>query len=315
MALRWKMMKEIVGCLQEIGAEVFGGFCRDKILHDHYADTYYSQCSSELEGEACFDSMTRYTDPAFHPDTYEGRCTLPEDIDCFMLTNKIERFVKLLSSKLFSVKKVFDNALANSYLGCAKDVRHTRLCISFAVNPMLQEAYKLSKHNVIVDIVHSSNKKELPLGGIDFECNAIILTANDDYMISNKLLPSFMNGPKYKLDKLVNIIEDIKNKRAVTLNDNVPAYRIRRMLYKGWTVVSANSVTYPKNTSYEGYCIVCHDTLDKACQFKARCCDARYHGKCMREFVNNTSFKNECPVCKKQIRLFATEKNMLLCAN
>jgi hypothetical protein len=95
----WKMMSVLKKLILEQNGMIFGGFVRDSIIHDHFAQLYYKHClSNDIEYDV---KHSQYSNPLFVPTTAD-RLIVPSDIDCFMTEAE---YVKFFSSAKLNLQK------------------------------------------------------------------------------------------------------------------------------------------------------------------------------------------------------------------
>jgi hypothetical protein len=262
--IKWKLMQQIVGSIQTTQGIIFGGYVRDRIIHDHYADLFYQNSENQ---------NYRYGDPLFKPESLL-RLLIPNDIDCFMHSSQIIVFKNILENNLLKIQEIHDAIPCSIYFpDVGPHILHTKWKITFATNPILKELLKFKQIEVAIDILHSDipNLKP-PFGTIDFECNGIILTSDNDYKLADNIGKNL--SPKDKLNKINSIIEDIINLKAVVYYDNLPKYRIINMIKKNWTIKTRSFITEEKSDN--DVCFICLDIV-KNKHIKLNCCNGRMH--------------------------------------
>lgn len=273
--IRWKLMLLIQKCIQKCNGQIFGGTPRDRIIHDHYATLFYKDVRLERH---------MYANPTFHEQT-KLRLTVPSDIDCYMQTSNISSFKKTLLTELLYFEELSTQDANIYFKDCPLDLKITKMKVTFSGNPLIR--LKMSYFDVHIDIIHSENNYEPPFGKVDFECNAIILTSDNGYKLSNTFAPFL--GPKEKLDKMNNIICDIVKKETYVADFDIPRFRIYKMLQKGWKIKSKNMSLFIEQKP-EDHCYICHEEFAKESkpQIKFHCCNGRMHTDCLRRFLHFT---------------------------
>lgn len=287
----WKMMKMLAEIIQSINGEIFGGFPRDIILHNHFAQLFYKEPNVDL---------SKYSDTSYLPDL-KHRNHLPRDIDMYITTEMFEIFLKKLDENRFDFK-VIDGKGYNLPDG----VKHKKMTVTFAVNPILSRMQNISRFYVNIDIIYfmfSGMNVPHPFGNIDFECNGLILS-NNEFKLSPNIL-STVKCPLTRYTKLTSIIDDIINHRAVmlyTCNAPVERYRVTKMLSTGWSVVTPNMITCVGSRNDEDICPLCLDNFKDCLYTKFTCCKCTlyYHGHCVNN-LDGADFNNSCPQCRTDI--------------
>ena len=311
---RWKMMIDVGNHILSAGGSIYGGFVRDRIIHDHHADHFYENVNNQ--GYTFKHIQDLYADRNFLPE-HVDRCLLPHDIDCFISDRNLVNFLKSLS-KEYTIK-VKRSAPANIYFGTHSGcslLLHSKISVTFKVHKILKATVDLRPYTVDLDVIHAHESvniyKELSRN-FDFECNSLIITPQNEFQLSHSI-SEFMN-PFEKIKKIESIIADIRNKKAVMVNNpdsttGVPHHRIVKMILKGFRLESMSFEVMTEK--YEGYCIICHAEIDeKKHHIKDRNCDARCHSKCFIRMVEHEHFKNECAICKCQCFVSSEEKKAI----
>jgi GTPase SAR1 family protein len=297
---RWKLMQEIVHSIQEVNGYVFGGYVRDKIIHDHYATLFYSNIHN---------TRSEYKDPYYKPES-ALRLLIPSDIDCFMHTSQIKLFKKKLEENLLSVEEIISDLPCSIYFPDApQEILHTKWKISFNVHPLLSKLIGKMTFSIPVDILHSAipNLKP-PFGTIDFECNALLLTPDDEYKLADEI--SIYLPPKEKIEKLNRIISEIILQTTSVIYKKLPKYRIYHMVKKGWTI-KTNKFELVKTIELEEVCCICLSSFDKPySHLKFKCCNARMCFKsCSRDWFYHRYIN--CPLCRKNTPIMDDDIKLL----
>lgn len=311
----WKIMLKIEKTIRESDGHLFGGYVRDKIIHDYHADCFYEKMK---EATSLIEIQNKYNDLDFLPE-HKDRCFLPSDIDAFMYTQDMIKMIDILRKKCFKIKTL-KTRKANFYF--LRDLPqfqelsklfHTKLIISPYVNSVLSELINGDCYSVSVDIIHTDDKKikleKILSDNFDYECNALMITPQNEYRLPLSL--GCILTPKEKMNKIENIIENIKNKKAVTMGVfSISSYRIRKMLKKNWSLHYTDFIL-EKDDNYGGHCLICHDSL-QSILIRDKHCDARYHTKCFMNMVSHQTYKNECPMCKNTLIINEKDRKSIL---
>ena len=279
-------MTSIQQLIQQLNGVIFGGYVRDKIIHDFYALQYYTKCSAEYKNEKY--NYNKYNDPNFLPET-KDRMIIPYDIDCYMKPHQIEHFKNLLRNSLLE----FIEEKSENY-------EHTKLYISFKLNPIIESNIEILKKIVIkVDIIHTQLLINKPL---DFECNSLILTPDNEYKLCKFLLIS-CKDPMTKIDKFNEIYNNILARKTKILSPQVADYRIQHMLNKNW-IISSDNITLTKSINYKAtdktdttVCYICLENISSS-GGHFNCCKRFIHLDCMEHIV--TSNYGKCPLCRSE---------------
>lgn len=321
----WKTMCIVRDAIVENGGFVFGGFVRDMIIHDHNAIKYYDELANEAKAGAF------YADKKVLPETWD-RTLIPKDIDMVIDTKNYEKFKKQLKSSRLSIRilKVIEGEdyqnnftvpygnTVNHYVAIVElDTSHlfselNKLPID---TRMIKEAIleKLEKPTVKLDMLITSLSVDDPFfGRLDFECNGLYLSKNGIC-----LAEQLCERPDYlrRQNKIQQIIEDIKNKKAIFLQTTAGGgSRCVKLYNKAWTICDKTMTTI-KDSKYEGHCIICHGELPET-HIKLNCCDGRYHAKCLENYMDHKEGEvNECILCKSDVELTSEHQRILACMN
>jgi hypothetical protein len=298
----WKTMLKIRNIILDNDGMIYGGFVRDSIIHDHFAQEFYKKYP--------YSSPQNYMNKECYPETWQ-RTSIPNDIDIFITENKFHDLIEILRRNHFEVKIVFrhdprdyfpdidmraDNTLLHSRLlvkpSVVKDVKRLLLSTSIDTIEIKNVLKNLSVPEIKIDVLTSLNDniKEPFVSPLDFECNALYLTKGLNINVSSKL-----TGNISILDvqaKKNAIIEDIIQKRTRFMSPH--NFRIRKMMNRGWMIYDSY-ITTIKETNYEGYCIICHENLDNT-HIKCQCCDCRFHPQCLSSMIQSMK-KDTCILC------------------
>ena len=291
MSTTWKMMKDIEREALKAGGTIFGGYPRDKFIHDHYAKLFY-------ETDNVDDS--KYADVTYLPEL-ALRTHLPTDIDVFMKHEMLEGFKKKLQDKHLDVVEAPGRGVYNF-----PGLKHTKLVVTFAMHPALASIPFLKKFTVRMDIVSPTEAVDMdmdpPFGHLDFECNGILLTGNNEYRLCAELAP-FDMCPMDKLKTLTRIMKDITEMKAVmfsTPTKPVESYRIKKMLDKKWTIIGDYMTSHFGTLPEDDVCTLCLCPFHDCRYIKLKCCNGFYHPKCI-DNLDGENFNDTCPNCRQEL--------------
>ena len=292
--LLWKMMKAVAETIIECNGTIFGGYVRDKIVHDHAADTYYE--------EAKKDADAMYNDVTFLPKTLD-RLLIPHDIDVFFEDNKLQAFESAMQKNGLRLKKLFtyDNRYAGRVpKGMPDDTSHSKYRVEFII-PFLHDFMSLPTFTI--DVIHSEDPTNLHHFNMDFDCNTLLMSKSG---ISMAAVPEAKDDPLQRFFRMANVIEDIKDKKTHVCRQqgNLDEHRLQAMMKKGWKVHIGSCIETMYNEAYDGYCIICHSELVQE-SVKLACCDARYHLRCLESALtlgeSAMCETGKCIACRKPV--------------
>jgi len=318
---KWKMMLAIESAILENGGNIFGGYVRDKIIHDSEADQFYDYMNKDGVAPGSAEFQYKYNDLSLYPDC-KGRCIIPSDIDCFMDFSSIKNMMETLKKKKFELK-VKKSGPANLYFfersqdNNIASLDHTKLVVKFDCHDLVNEMFCMFDFQIEVDIIHSKSERNIDMydvlsSNIDFECNSLIINSNNEYRLSKKIGKHL--NPSEKIKKINEIINDIKMMKAIVVKENknaIPLYRWEKMINKGWKT-SSPYFEIVKDIEYDGHCIICHGDIETSKFHIKDCnCDARFHMGCYLNMNKHENFKSECPMCKAHSFINHTESILL----
>jgi len=179
----------------------------------------------------------------------------------------------------------------------AENYEHTKLYISFKLNPILESNIEILKKIVIkVDIIYTQAHQSL-----DFDCNSLILTPDNEYKLC-KFLQISCKDPMTKIDKFNEIYNNILARKTKILSPQIADYRIQHMLNKNWIISSDNitltkSITYKDKATAATVCYICLDNI-RLSGGHFNCCKRFIHLDCIKHTV--TSNYGKCPLCRSE---------------
>ena len=261
---RYMIMCEVAELAVFHGGEVFGGFVRDFLLHEHAAKEYHT---NGTESEDMF--------------------LVPSDLDIrFDTRAKFESFKRELTTKgSYKMKRIKGSSFYSTVtfeVSLVLQIKetHTHPVSRMLIRNKFMEYNKLIPGgNFTVDVTVSSEKKVL-----DFECNGLVLNSNG-IQLGPELADGLSPIGKYRI--LQQVKDDILKKRALCVN--FVNKRWDKMDKKGWTLVGM----FIHKTKSDEECIICHETNS---DYKLRCCSAWYHKACLKKTLQHDDTK--CAHCR-----------------
>ena len=301
---------------------IFGGYVRDTIIHNHFAQLFYD---SEQDTSAS-ELNVLYKDPNYKPET-NLRLLLPQDIDCYMTSTAFEKLVTKLSKHPdMKVKRRVDLVAPNKYImnrhGIPLGLMLSRMEIGLSHNPMYAEYIpdEMRSMKVYLDILHAPDleRKEPPFGCMDFECNCLVMDKGFNLRLSAPFSAFHFMAclPINKHNKLQQVIDDITQLKAipVVLAD---FDRACKLAMKGWCIQEDTAKLYKNKSNEEDeheICPICCDHINvDQLELKNNCCNSRYHPSCFGKYANTLSHalsELSCPTCRTRINIANLKTNM-----
>jgi len=267
----YQIKKEIAEIILRTGGHIFGGYVRDKLLHDSHAQKFYRLHDTER--------VSLYSDLTTNPEL-SGRWVCPNDIDCYMTADNVAKMILDLEAAKMHVRKVFErdptDYLPNLNIPSGT-MRHHKYVVNIfnkyhisdiavTIRTMLHqntinligeelETFLRGLHrqrnlgstnkfaNIHIDIfcpvvAADFSKYEAPFSNLDFECNGLIYTATGIHLsrsvCGNNQLAIQM--PLNNFQKLAKVIDDIDNRIAKVVSLDVSSSRINKMINKEWNI-------------------------------------------------------------------------------
>jgi hypothetical protein len=283
-----------------------------------------SSCSLDIDSDIILDVEYSYQNSDLLPELSD-RFLYPEDIDCLMSNDSKKIFLKNLNNNGLRHSRIFLKPLKIYIENTNNSLTIERVKIFIDISPIIKNILKISFiPYVYVDIISKDNTDGIypPFGGIDFECNSLILTPNNDLVLSSHL--SFYNDkcPKIRLLKIHSIIKDIENKIAKTVT-RVPLYRTKKMQFKKWKICAEfinidGIINYTldvfENLNIKESCPIClEDFIENDYYLRRSCCkNALFHQKCFSKIISSNVKKN-CPFCNSELAESEIINNRKVC--
>ena len=223
--VKYRMMVKIAELFVEQGAIIFGGFVRDKYIHDCYARIFYKNENTNEDG---------YGDESYDPET-KHRLLVPKDIDVFVRGNEddVRKIYSFITEKGFSVRikrsKVF--------YGLFKDIHQQKVSIK------TMSEIGLPTIQIELDVIYSSDDVKPPFNRLDLWCNSLLMDKNG-ITVSNQTGSKVDNwepfGRKILEGEILRDLLKFETKKtefnSKGLNEQIIIDRIESMKKRGWII-------------------------------------------------------------------------------
>lgn len=254
---RFKKITELINTITNNNGIIFGGCPRDLILREINSKKFWEHCK-----ENNINFINNYYNPIIHPETFNDRIKLPNDIDIKCVSSSVSNLLTLLQDKDFTLKKLKISELYRTSYG----IKHNKYKLEYKpnnskLNTTLEKLYNYELYFTInIDIIYGSTQKDLDNyfdTKLDVMCNQLQITSVDRTEFIYECLPNIINfkkkqnGSNYKssiyssllpYELLKNIMKQIEEKKAVVLCPD--AYRIDKMTKLGYTLVFVECISY-----------------------------------------------------------------------
>jgi len=222
------IMTQVSELLLQKDGIIFGGFVRDKLIHDHYATKFYE----ELKGQS-----SSYDEVNHHPET-KARLLIPKDIDVFIRGTEVEtqEVYSFLESQGFDVQV----KIRKRIYGAFKNINQQKVVVKTPKKlgfPVIE---------VDLDVLFSTDDQvKPPFNRLDLWCNSLLMDKNG-IKVSNQTGSRLdgmgeINKKLFELDILKNMFE-FKTWPVELLEEpdeklkNLIENRIAVMKNRGWKV-------------------------------------------------------------------------------
>jgi len=280
-------MADIKNIIFKWNGIIFGGFVRDSIIHNHYADILYNK----------FNDYKFMWNEQFDIDTLP-RTIVPNDIDvCLYNRDDIKNMAKNITThindkfgmsnvKITSTEIIYsvDDKYEKYINPCSGILHKYQFSISIGKIPYVSEGIELNINLDIIECKISSLKP--PFNKLDFICNGFIMQSNNLIYISPntgteldklnfvqkkeieyKIIKDIIN---FKTDYCLNLSKNVNSDNYtvysyVKLNEQA-CRRIEKMLLKKnmWTLRNMPLVIDKNCEEFSNKnCCICCDSLKK----------------------------------------------------
>lgn len=313
-SIPYLLFKTIRDNLLDADGIIFGGAVRDMLIHDNAAKSFYA--TNYLDKD--------YADAAVHPESAD-RLLVPNNINVvFYTAADFDNFHKNLKASGLQVigastPEVSEHESSDALLPFGW--YHAKAVIGFSLPEVLQAhisnlpTFSMDIIRAPYDILSSSKRPLPPFATPDFSCNALalfrvggndIITINESvYKAANLISPC-----EYAL----SIIQfQVLPKKAHYLSDTMQVERVKKIMAKGFSMESRLVIFYSKTDKLlDGdICLICHDALLESSGYaQLRCCQGKYHAKCIGIVMNQCT---KCPQCRCHFKCTMADTCFIAC--
>jgi hypothetical protein len=252
---KYMLMMKIADAVIQHGGMIYGGFVRDKVIHDYYASIFFDSHNNY-----------KYSDPTNDSDS-KLRLLIPNDIDMFLKGDifAVERFFDNLQTSGFSCSQIVKDE--SDYRKVA-NINHLRTNVFFTHYDIMG----MKKISIRLDMMYGNvSNAEPPFGITDMRCNQLILDING-VRLSNHLERNYekptieiiMKNKRLEADIINNMLE-LKTDACFITDDglietNVKKLRLKRIMAmqeRGWTIENITCYTLIRDFSSNERCPIC----------------------------------------------------------
>lgn len=275
----WEFANHIAHLIMQNKGMVYGDFVIKSILSQHVQDV---DPPSTMEMCITYDNMTKFLR------------------DCRM--NHLMAYPELDEDDS-AYHDMGDNAHGVKYT-VALDTSYWRQVASRY--PISVDTFELEEQCKNVEPLHLvvthtfETTLEPPFETLDFECNSLFVSNHTINVCSQVEITANDVLGKYKT--ITRIMDDIAEKRTRLMYSCSPSMseKAKALLDDGWTIYDDILTSVSEDTETD-MCILCHEKVPTQ-HFKLHCCNARYHGKCLKKCIE-AGFTTKCCMCRSDVFL------------
>ena len=284
----------------EYDGNIFGGYVRDKLYHDMYANDFYNYVKKSCKNEDYITYKQKcekyYDDENYHKESI-GRLLIAKDIDIFFSSKEnYEKFFNIIKTK-YRVKCIRE--VKHEYDFLPSEVKHIKCTVDMC---------ELIRNEITfdIDILYTEVKDENifpPFDHVDMYCNSLIYNKKGIYVSYGYLGNPHIDGlsDSNKLLFEIELYNNIRNK-ITTFNYYIFGYynsqqnnsftrsllfsRFMNMIRRGW-IVKNKYCKYIKNVeeNIEKNCPVCTEDIGTKSYFRLKCCQVHFHKECLESYI------------------------------
>jgi mRNA-degrading endonuclease HigB of HigAB toxin-antitoxin module len=317
------MVRDVARSLQKNNAYLYGSYVYKNIIRE-YCESNFNE-KPEINkiiprytrnvDETIKNYNKKYYNPTIYPE-YKDRMIEIDSINCYMIDVDFKNLKEHLEKDGYDIKikssttKDDETDLLNS---SAKSTL-SAFIIKFKSNYVLTNILKDFNYQIHVNIIHSKNNINFIAQEVfsrsNFECNTLALSPDNNYIIP--YMAYEIDDPNEKLMKISTIIKDIRDKKTKIYQGsyNISKNIAKTIIEQNFNIYSDNFIIIDKNINE--LCIICHENFEKNNKhIKDINCNTHYCIKCYHDMINRSDFKEQCPVCKKDILTDPDEENVI----
>ena len=302
--VKYMMMDRLSEILTNNNAIIFGGFVRDRFIHDHFAMKFIAKFGHSDE------QMENFDDEFFDLET-KGRLIVPKDIDLFIEGDEsdVEKLYEVLRGEGFRVstrnikKQYFEN----------KNVSQQKATVR------VLNAHKMGLPNIEIELdVLFSSEDDLrpPFGRLDLLCNAFLMKHNGIRLSTqtgtylDRVNPLQQKQCEFEiLEKMLRFETDVadldegveihslkSDEQKKDIRNRVIRFnRMILMQERGWKI--NNNVYSLVNKPKDEVCNICEAPfiLDQVVQLN--CCNLYLHQQCFNDHIKIEYETKVTPQC------------------
>lgn len=328
-------MTQISDIVIKFGGYIFGGFVRDKCIHDHYAEMFYNKYNGKDAEKSSTDIDIdkrklgeKYSDPTFDVET-KYRLLIPNDIDVFIegTIDDVEKFyIELQKAGFFVIRK----KKTTKYF-TTKKVNQQKIFVKSQLDIGL-------KLDIEMDVLYALPLKPEtilpPFGNLDLLCNSLIMDSKgihfytENFGTTEEVDYSEMNPYQKKMKEFEIFQNNLLLKSEIIYYDNtndpmteqkkqgrkIRFNRILNMQIRGWTLTNNKVYSVVKiekqiqdnnNKSCKDeskidtdQCLICKEEFtDDTHQIILKCCSQKLHVTCFTNYVESEYDERLTPRC------------------
>jgi hypothetical protein len=254
-------------------------------VHKHREDLIKKSIQLNKEWDECTEEYYEsYYNLGIFPE-YKDRMIEYDSIDCYMTYDDFENLKDVFEKSDYSLTVYMYQK--NTYF-IAKIILKSQMTTEYEIK------INISYSENIDNMANIIFKKSI------FECNAIVISPYDNFMIINEIIGT--SDPHRNFIKIGEIVEDIKKKTTKVIDywdTNVTKNKVEYIINQGFNIYSEYFTTIDKK---DEICIICHENCKRNKKnIKDNICNTYYCIKCYDIMINHDNFEDQCPVCKSDI--------------
>tara|TARA_B100001113_G_C21121118_1_gene627428 strand:- start:269 stop:1516 length:1248 start_codon:yes stop_codon:yes gene_type:complete len=214
---RYLLMKHMVSFFIQADQTIFGGYVRDMLVNNYWAQNYYANGgTSDL-----------FTERNNLPDSYEGRMTMPTDIDIF--TEDIEEFNQILEKLCKNNHKMsglFVSSQKTIHSYCHHPLFSTNFkVVRYVMSYKCHTSFQSSGHTILmnIDVV---TRREFGVYGYPWECMCECVS-NLMYLNKNGVQIGTIGRNTTQIEKTLQFARIIELTLAKKTYISFPSYEFR----------------------------------------------------------------------------------------